>query len=265
MLNAYEQKQQDKKDGLLAAANRRRAKSDELSTAGWEALQAIPFGQPILVGHHSEKGDRAYRGRAVRKIDKSVELSKEAEELETRAAAVGTGGISSDDPEAVTKLEEQLAGLKKAHAQMLEVNVAYKAFKKDPATLDASTLPEPLKQIVRTWVPRYSWERAPFVKFQLSNSGANIRRIEKRIAELRAVAAAPAWGPFVGPGWLCEEHKDDNRIVFKFREIPSPEIRALLRSRAFLWSPSRGLWVRKVTGNAKFAAEQIIAKLPQTQ
>src|SRR5256885_15609225 len=37
----------------------------------------IPFGQPILVGHHSERGDRSYRNRIDRNYRKeSEELSK---------------------------------------------------------------------------------------------------------------------------------------------------------------------------------------------
>ncbi len=30
--------------------------------AGLNMAQAIPFGQPILAGHHSERQDRSYRG-----------------------------------------------------------------------------------------------------------------------------------------------------------------------------------------------------------
>ena len=34
--------------------------------AGDKALSVIPFGQPILIGHHSEKRDRNYRRRRPR-------------------------------------------------------------------------------------------------------------------------------------------------------------------------------------------------------
>ena len=40
-----------------------------------------------------------------------AQFQKEAQEAERRAASVGSGGISSDDPEAVVKLRERLAEL----------------------------------------------------------------------------------------------------------------------------------------------------------
>lgn len=260
-MNHYEQRQEEKREGLRAAAARRRETSSQLETEGRKALEAIPFGQPILVGHHSERGDRAYRGRAIGKIDKAYKLGSEANELEARADRIGTGGVSSDDPEAVAKLTGKLEELKKAHEQMLAVNKAYKAFLVEPKSLETSGLPERLQNIVRTYVPRYSWEKQPFVRFQLTNSSANIRRIQKRIEELRAKATAPAFGPFSGPGWLCEVLPEDNRVAFKFREIPSPELRSELKHRAFKWSPTRGLWVRQDTGTARFAAQQVVELL----
>src|SRR5947207_1571026 len=69
---------------------------------------AIPFGQPILVGHHSEKRDRRFRARIDGKFRKGIALHKKAEDLKHRAASVGTAGISSDDPEAIEKLREKV-------------------------------------------------------------------------------------------------------------------------------------------------------------
>lgn len=232
-MNNYEHKQADKKERIRNAAIKRRVAANRLHDEGITALQAIPFGQPILVGHHSEKGDRAYRGRATGKIDRSFRLMDEANALDSRADSIGTGGVSSDDPEAVSKLESRLASLKAHQNNMRASNAAARKAKTE----------------------------APYRAYQLSNNNANIRRYEQRIATLRDARDAAVWGPFVGPGWLAEEHKDDNRIVFKFREIPSPDLRALLKSRAFKWSPTRGLWIRQTTGRAKFAAEQIISYL----
>ena len=48
-------------------------------------LDVIPFGQPILVGHHSEQRDRNYRARADRKARKSIETSDRAESIKRGA------------------------------------------------------------------------------------------------------------------------------------------------------------------------------------
>src|SRR3954467_2031862 len=102
-MNWYEEKQEAKKQRLQKRVAKIRVEAEEKSKAGWDALQAIPFGQPILLGHYSARGDRAYRSRAIGKIDRSVEMQKEADALAAKAESIGAGGISSDDPEVVAK------------------------------------------------------------------------------------------------------------------------------------------------------------------
>ena len=53
-------------------AGKARERSDAAFGAAGKMAEAIPFGQPILVGHHSEKRDRRYRGRMHAKMDKEV-------------------------------------------------------------------------------------------------------------------------------------------------------------------------------------------------
>lgn len=234
-MNSYEAKQEAKRERLREAAEKRRLTSETLYNDGKTALEQIPFGQPILVGHHSERADRAYRSRAVGKIDRAFELSREADELEARAASVGTAGISSDDPEAIEKLQAKLEKLREAHALMVQTN------------RDARTARQP----------------RPFASYQLSNSNANIHRIERRIEQLAKLRMAPANVPITGNGWSITEDADDNRILIEFHERQPQEITQLLRSRAFLWSPSRTAWVRKLTENARFAARQIATALSE--
>lgn len=51
-----------------------------------EGATGIPFGQPILVGHHSEARHRKTIERAWNNMGKSVEESRKAEEYQSRAA-----------------------------------------------------------------------------------------------------------------------------------------------------------------------------------
>ena len=67
----------------------------------------IPFGQPILIGHHSERGDRSYRAKIYANFGKGFDALKAAGEMAARAASIGSGGISSDDPDAIKKLRER--------------------------------------------------------------------------------------------------------------------------------------------------------------
>jgi hypothetical protein len=108
-MNAYEEKLEARRERLEARAARLSAEGRAKFSSGMERLRAIPFGQPMLVDHYSYKRDRNYRAKASASIDKGCELLKASEEVARRAESVGTGGISSDDPEAITKLREQLA------------------------------------------------------------------------------------------------------------------------------------------------------------
>ena len=83
-------------DGLRAAE----LENQYGEMGGWEAESSaafdeadgigktIPMGQPILVGHHSERGHRADLRRIDRNMAKAVAKTAEAKELRRRAEAV---------------------------------------------------------------------------------------------------------------------------------------------------------------------------------
>ena len=106
-MNTYEQKQADRKARLEAAAERAADRSTQYYAKSdlSESQSGIPFNQPILVGHHSESRHRAAIKRSHNAMRKSIEENKRADRLAAKAEAVGTGGISSDDPDAIAKLK----------------------------------------------------------------------------------------------------------------------------------------------------------------
>jgi hypothetical protein len=65
-------------------------RSDARSRAGHGMLDGIPMGQPILVGHHSEKRDRSYRDRAFTHLETSFREADKAGYWSHRADAAGS-------------------------------------------------------------------------------------------------------------------------------------------------------------------------------
>jgi Domain of unknown function (DUF3560) len=110
-MNRYEHKQASRRERLMACAQRLQAESATTYKQAQSMASVIPFGQQILVGHHSEGRDRHYRECIHNTYGWDFALSDAAERAEQRAAGVGTGGISSDDPDAAEKLCAQLANL----------------------------------------------------------------------------------------------------------------------------------------------------------
>lgn len=77
----------DRQDALSAKAERKAEESTGRYNASSAIAQRIPFGQPILVGHHSERGHRADLDRIRRHMDASCELAGESAEAARKAAA----------------------------------------------------------------------------------------------------------------------------------------------------------------------------------
>jgi hypothetical protein len=86
------------------AENARKRSESAFKTADAISSQ-IPFGQPILVGHHSEKRHRRAADKITNSMRKGIEESDKAKYLAGRAiAAESNRAIFSDDPNASEKL-----------------------------------------------------------------------------------------------------------------------------------------------------------------
>ena len=104
----YEQRRQDRIERFEERAAKARQEADATYSQAKSMADVIPFGQPILVGHHSEQRDRNYRDRIHNKFGKSFELEDKAKHYESRAAsAEANHAISSDDPASLGQARRQ--------------------------------------------------------------------------------------------------------------------------------------------------------------
>ena len=62
------------------------AKAERLNKSASDRARMIPFGQPILVGHHSEGRDRNFRKKIHRGFERAYEAGQKADHYERRAA-----------------------------------------------------------------------------------------------------------------------------------------------------------------------------------
>lgn len=259
MTNHYEERQQARKESLENRAMKARTESGRAFQAAHQAVEAIPMGQPILVGHHSEGRHRAALKRQDSNMRKAIEADSKAEHYERKAAGVGTGGISGDDPEAIQKLRAELKSLQDSQEVMKKANAIIRAKGKTPEqkTAELVGLGFPAANAESIQKPD-SLGRIGFPRYSLTNNSSNMRRVEKRIEELEALAARPPQ-EIQGVGYIYREDREENRLMFAFDEKPDEETRKMMRSEAFKWSPSREgkPYVRKITGNALAAARYL--------
>lgn len=261
-MNSYEAKLEARKERLENAAASAVQSSNAAYRSAHKATEGIVMGQPILVGHHSESRHRGAIRRADNSMRKCVDESKRAEELARRAAAVGTGGISSDDPDAIKKLRAQLETLEAHQAEMKAANKIIKSKKTDAEKIAALVALEFDESEAATLLrPDYAG-RVGYPSFTLTNNNANMRRIAQRIEDLAAHAQREE-KTIEGNGYTYREDTAENRVMFCFDGKPAQEIREKLKGGGFRWSPSRDAWVRQLTGNGIYAGEVIRAWLDE--
>ena len=267
----FSERQERKKARLQKRAEKAKQEADQAYETTDRIAKSIPFGQPILVGHHSERGHRADLERIDRGMRKAIDKNREAEELLRRAEVVGSAGISSDDPEAVAKLAQKLELLLQKQDFMKRLNAAWRtAGKPEPyapeATWeqvqhDAKIDPEALQQVRRDMARRWAWQPgAPFPAYALSNLSAEIRRVRTRIDDLQRSTERPAVVQDAGPCQVLE-NVAENRIQLVFPGKPPDATRALLKARGFRWSPQAGAWQRLLNDAGRLAARLVVDQL----
>lgn len=262
-MNSYEQKQAARKARLERAAATAGASAAALSKRASAIASMIPLGQPILVGHHSERRHRRDAARITGLHTKAHEARTEAADLDRRAAGVGTAGVSSDDPDAIAKLEVELTKERSAQERDKRLNQILRRHAKagPDAQVAALVYLAISERMARQLVTPDELGRVGIPDYAIKNRGANIRRIEKRIAELRAKAAAPVREPIVGPGYAIVEDRDANRVQIRFDARPPAATIAVLKSRGFRWAPSENAWQRQASNGAWHAAQSVAASL----
>jgi hypothetical protein len=228
-MNAYEEKQQRKAERYQELASKAQEESRSQYERSNRISDAIPFGQPILVGHHSEGRHRRDIERIHNGMRNSIEAQEKAEYYQHKAEnALDPKGISSDDPEAIPKLKEKLTKLEATREQ-------YKAYNKKARQEKT----EPLE----TW--------------RLSNLSQNINTVKKRIEYLERQTQIQDSEETIN-GVTLKINKEENRVQLVFPGIPEESIRDKLKSNGFHWSPYNNCWQRQLSDWAVYIAKDIL-------
>lgn len=198
-----------------------------------EAVAGIPFGQPILVGHHSEKRHRRALERSDARMRAGIESSNMAEHHRSAAAGLERqleGSIFSDDPDAIEALEAKARELEAERDRRKLVNKLYK--KGDAAGL--AELGLDLESIRAKLEGASSWCRVPFPSYSLTNLGARIRDARKRIEIVRERQARAAAAEEAG-GLTIARHESANWCRVTFAEKPDRATLEALRAAGYGW------------------------------
>lgn len=251
-MNRYEAKQEARRERLEARAEKAAAEAKSRFQRADAIGSMIPFGQPILVGHHSERRHRADLARIHTNMEKGVEAHKRAEALQRRASAVGTGGISSDDPEAIAKLKAKLVKLEADVALMKRANAALR--REDHDALVNLGFTE--GQIAKLRQPDFAG-RIGFPAYVFTNAGAEIRRVRARIERLERRQQQESRTYRLESGIRIVWNVEANRVQILTPSKPDDATRRALKGAGYRWAPSEGAWQRHLSVNALWEASRV--------
>lgn len=223
-------------------------------------LANIMNGQPILVGHHSEKRHRRDIERMHNNMGKSVEADRKAKYYTDRAAAIEEStAISGDDPNAIDKLKEKLASLQELQQLMIETNKVIRKLGGDKYEV-ADALREmgfTPKRIADLIMPNFSGAMG-FEHWRLTNNNANIRRIKQRIEQLEKIESMETETTELAGDIKIILNVEANRFQVIFPGKPSEEIRTAMKKRfGLIWCPSENAWQRKLNGRMEYLKQEI--------
>ena len=261
MKSNFEERRQARKERYKELAGKNRQQSDERYDAARSIGSRIPMGQPILVGHHSERGHRADLKRIDNNMRKSIEHDGKARYYEDKAQTIGNDHtIYSDDPNAIQKLKQRLTDLEEYQTWMKTINKLCRSKK-----LTDEEIAERLEDkygcsasvVHRLLNPQYSYQKRGFQSWRLSNNNANIRRIKERITQLEKAETEKTTQQVIGEVKLVDS-VEHNRLQIFFPDKPSAEVRTQLKQQGFRWSRQQGCWQRHRSNTATYQAERIV-------
>jgi hypothetical protein len=213
-------------------------KAAERSTASFNRAHSlvanIPFGQPILVGHHSERAHRRVIDRMGTAMDKGCELSAKAEMHQSKAGNLQAAldrTIFSDDDNAIEAIEARIARHEAQREQMKRINSLYR--KNDSVGLaELGINMETLKAKLIAAGPYFG--KAPHMPYEMTNLGGRIQADKKRLQAIKAQQDMKQEAADTENGVMVKNHNNGYTSV-TFAEKPDYSVISALKDAGFRW------------------------------
>lgn len=264
-MSDYEEKRKRRIEKYRQRAKKHEQLSIDFDKSAKEISSFIPFGQPILVGHHSEARHRRDLDKIHNKMGKSIEHSKTAEYYHQRAiAAENNTAISSDDPEALEKLSKRIETRQALQEKCKALNRLLR--KANLSKDDFDNVKKRLAEIIpnkeeRLWLLKQvqytNDEKIIIPGFMLTNNNAQINADKKRLKRLQEARAHETCEYMIGDVRVVE-NVEMNRLQLFFPDKPDDETRRRLKSYGYRWAPSHGCWQAYLTPRSRHQLSQVL-------
>lgn len=249
-MEIHDQNYQAKRAAKQARYEELAAKNKSLANKQFEEAikmgEVIPFGQPILVGHHSEKADRSYRKKIDRKMEKSFETHDKAKHYESKVNSMQHNrAISRDDPEAVTKLKAKIENEKKTHKAAKDKRKDFRDRK---------------EELIKQLGDREYHSKYYLLEAYMTGATVEIKRCENRIKEIEALEKIDDIDETINGIHLVTE---EARLRIDFGYKPEEDTRTQLKRNGFRWSPYNQVWQSYINQRNIDFARKLLQELKQ--
>lgn len=230
----YREQRRARAERLREWAGKREGKAQKALDRAHDIADQIPLGQPILVGHHSERRARRDRDKIDNSMRAGVDHSRKAEHMHERADNIEAAldrSIYSDDPDAIEQLKARIAELEAERTRIKAFNASCRKDSPDLSLLDDRQKNDYLTTLKVS--PGFLGKSGQFPAYVLANLSGNITRNRKRVEEVRErqerserAEASPGGVLIVG----------DEFVNVTFAEKPDRTILNALKAAGFHWS-----------------------------
>ncbi|WP_020211112.1 hypothetical protein [Gilvimarinus chinensis] len=168
--------------------------------------------------------------------------------------------IRTDDPDASKKLQAKIRELETRRDCMKRSNAVIRKHLKKSGELSGAVREACIadlmtatgytrKTVEQIITPSQGFGDIGYASYELSNLGAEIRRLKHRVADVESVQSLSINDEF--SNGISVSISTDGKICIDFGDKPTDEVRQAIRySHGYKWSRKRREWVRKLTTNA---------------
>ena len=208
--------------------------------AAHKVIEHIPFGQPIMVGHHSEAGHRRDLARSASHMDKGCEAYDKARYHESKARGLQEQldrTIFSDDEDAVERIEAKIAEKEATQERYKRINkiIRSKATPEEKVAALVITC-----GMTEAGAKERVEKNAQIPAYAMTNNNSEIRRLKQRLVSIKARNERRAAAENSENGVTITHCTGTAYIEVTFAEKPDRSIINDLKTSGFYWR--QGSW-----------------------
>jgi hypothetical protein len=264
----YDDKVERRRDSLKYKAGAIEDKARSQIASAKERLGRT-HGQPIHLDGTNPDGDIGFRNKIERDFIKGYGKLKEVRAVQYQADRVGTGGVSSDDPQAIEKLILKIEGHQTRLVLMKATNkvVKSKKFKPEQKVQKLVELGHTSEGATKLLKPSLQARDGGYPAFQYPTD--TIRDTKKRIASLIIAKCEKLASEDCEPiktrhddlALCVVENHAINRLQIVFDNTPDSKAAwGIMKKRGFNFSHGEGAYQRNL-GNARWATGGVLSDL----